>query len=513
MVEGLSLEILKGECLSLVGESGSGKSVSALSVLRLLPVQGRITQGSIEFDGRDLLDLPEKDMDRIRSRRIGMIFQDPMSALNPVMTIGDQLMEVAPPEFSKKDRRERVLDLLDQVELLDPVGASRSFPHELSGGMRQRVLIAMALARSPDLLIADEPTTALDVTLQAQMMALLARLRKARSMALWLITHDFGIAHTLSDRIAVMRGGRLVESGGREFFLRPKTPYGRALLEAMPRLSALETRGEQGRFKTQTPPLLELGCLSVRYGKRSMFRCFKETSTLAVQSMDLVLHRGETLALVGASGCGKTSLARAILGLVPIETGGVLLEGVPLRLRRGLVRRDPRIQAVFQDPFASMNPKLLVREILEEGLRAQDPEMTGRLRQNRILEVLEDISLDASVLECYPHEFSGGQRQRLCIARALAIRPEVVLLDEPTSALDVTIQAQVLDLLKNLQQRWGLAYLLITHDLGVVANLADRVVVMEKGRAVEEGSVRKVLRSPDSRAAISLLEAIPEIRR
>ena len=513
VVDQLSFQIREGECISLVGESGSGKSVSALSVLRLLPVQGRVTSGRIVFDGQDLLDFPEREMERIRSRRIGMIFQDPMTALNPVMTIGDQLKEALPHDLPRRAQAALSLDLLAQVELQDPEGVSRSYPHELSGGMRQRVLIAMALGRDPDLLIADEPTTALDVTLQAQMVKLLGRLRKERNMALWLITHDFGIAHALSDRVAVMRQGQMIECRGLEFFDGPETAYGRSLLASMPRLSSWRERSRKGPAESERPPLLEVRGLGVRYGKRASLGFRGSASKQAVRSMDLVLHQGETLAVVGASGCGKTSLARAILGLIPMAGGEVLMKGAALRVIRGRVLRDRRIQAVFQDPFASMNPRLIVRDILEEGLKAQQGDWTFAQREKRILEVLEVMGLDASVLGCYPHEFSGGQRQRLCIARALAIRPEIVLLDEPTSALDVTIQAQVLDLLKSLQQHFALSYLLITHDLGVVASLADRVLVMDSGVKVEEGATGEVLESPSSKAAKALLQAIPEIRR
>lgn len=512
VMEDVSFSINRGECLALVGESGSGKSVTALSVLRLLPAQGRILEGEILLEGVSLLDCPERDMDQIRGQRIAMIFQDPMTALNPVMTLGDQLREALPPGGSADVRRARIIELLEAVELEKPEGLLRAYPLSLSGGMRQRVLIAMALARNPSLLIADEPTTALDVTHQAHILRLLKRLQAEKGMALWVISHDLGVVEALADRVVVMKEGRVVESGGTEFFSRPKTDYGQSLLSALPRV-AEGLRRRSHPLPRDDRPLLKVSGLSVIYGPSFRGFCSPKAAPAAVKGVDLELLRGDTLAIVGRSGCGKTSLARALLGLIPMASGQVAFQGRPLETRRGVLVREIGIQAVFQDPFASMNPRLRIRDILEEGLLASREAPPPRERLLRITQVLEAMNLDAAVLEAYPHEFSGGQRQRLCIARALVLRPSVLLLDEPTSALDVTLQARVLDLLKQLKDDFRLSFLLITHDLGVVAALADRVLVMEAGEKVEEGPVSAVLTHPAAKATRALLEALPAIRR
>lgn len=521
VMEDVSFTINRGECLALVGESGSGKSVTALSVLRLLPAQGRILEGEILLEGVSLLDCPERDMDQIRGQRIAMIFQDPMTALNPVMTLGDQLREALPPGGGADVRRARIIELLEAVELEKPEGLLKAYPLSLSGGMRQRVLIAMALAKNPSLLIADEPTTALDVTHQAHILRLLKRLQAEKGMALWVISHDLGVVEALADRVVVMKEGRVVESGGTEFFSRPKTDYGQSLLSALPRVAEGLRRRTHPLPRDDRPllmprddrPLLKVSGLSVIYGPRFRGFCSPTAAPAAVKGVDLELLRGDTLAVVGRSGCGKTSLARALLGLIPMASGQVAFQGHPLRARRGVLVREIGIQAVFQDPFASMNPRLRIRDILEEGLLASREAPPPRERLFRITQVLEAMNLDAAVLEAYPHEFSGGQRQRLCIARALVLRPSVLLLDEPTSALDVTLQARVLDLLKQIKDDFGLSYLLITHDLGVVAALADRVLVMEAGEKVEEGPVNAVLTYPAAKATRALLEALPAIRR
>ena len=518
-VAGVSFEIQRGECFALVGESGSGKSVTALSVMRLLLRQGTSLLGDVLLDGVDLFSLPEQEMETFRGGRIGMVFQDPMTSLNPVLSIGYQLGEVIARHQGLHGEQQRLeaISWLDQVGLPDPPEQLKAFPHQLSGGMRQRVMIAMALAGLPDLLIADEPTTALDVTLQAQILELLKRLQRERGMALWLITHDFGAVFDLADRIAVMHQGVLVETAGRTFFDGPIHPYSQALLEAMPRLDACLERplSEYIASKEEGEALLSVRDVTVQYdAQRGLFSRPKPRPP-AVDGVSFTIRPGETLALVGASGCGKTSLGKALLELVPMVKGEVLMAGYPLSGGGRRIQREARgmLQMVFQDPFASMNPRMVVGDILEEGLRALKPFMGPSERSDRIDSLLNAVGLEVSALGRYPHEFSGGQRQRLCIARALAVEPKILICDEPTSALDVSVQAQVMDLLKSLQQRFGHSYLFITHDLGVVSALADRVAVMHAGRLVEMGPVNEVLFKPQSPHTQRLLDALPALRR
>lgn len=514
-VDGVSLDIAPGESFALVGESGSGKSVTALSVLRLLPQNGRILEGHIKLDTLDLLGLPESAMGSIRGGRIGMIFQDPMTALNPVLTIGAQLREgiVLHRGLRGPQLTNRALELLDQVGLPHPSRHLEQYPHQLSGGMRQRAMIAMALAGEPDLLIADEPTTALDVSLQAQVLELLSRLRGETGMALWLITHDFGMVAEVADRVAVMRSGRLVETSGREFFAGPRHAYSRELLSAMPRLEACLSRESAAPQAAECiPPLLEVRDFRVWYPvKRGIFQRTVD-HVRAVDGVSLRLEAGETLALVGESGCGKTTLGKALLRLIPATGGEVLLEGQNLFAQT----RDPGragLQIVFQDPYSSMNPRWVVGTILEEGLRTQRPDLSAGERRERVEALLIAVGLPISARQRYPHEFSGGQRQRICIARALAVEPRVLVCDEPTSALDVSVQAQVIRLLRELQERQGLSYLFITHDLAVVSELASRVAVMQSGKVVEMGPVRQVLFDPASDHTRHLLASLPALHR
>ena len=513
VIDGVSFCLNGGECLALVGESGSGKSVTALAVMRLLSPQARIRHGVIRLGGEDLLALPERQMEKIRGRRIGMVFQDPMSALNPVMRVGHQLMEAITGEgYAAESLREKAVSLLAQVGLPNPGNQFLAYPHQLSGGMRQRVLIALALAGDPELLIADEPTTALDVLLQAQIMNLLNRLRKERGMALWLITHDLASVHGVADRVIVMRKGKVVERAGSEFFLGPKTPYGRELLDAIPRLASCLDRESPRKTDLTSSPILRVQDLFVTYP--SQRRWFSKQPSLepVVRGVSFDLHAGETLAVVGGSGCGKTSLARGLLGLAKIPSGTVELAGRSVLQRKGYLLRHPAIQVVFQDPYASMNPRMLISLVLEEGMRALLPQVAQHERNRRVLECLEAVGLDSSVLERYPHEFSGGQRQRLCIARSLLVRPKVLVLDEPTSSLDVTVQGQILNLLETLRNRYGLSYLFITHDLGVVAKMADRVAVMHEGSIVETGPTKEVLLRPGHRVTRMLVNALPPLR-
>lgn len=517
-VAGVSFEIGKGECFALVGESGSGKSVTALSVLRLLPQNGRIQSGRVVLDGADVFAVSERDMGSIRGGKIGIVFQDPMTSLNPVLTIGQQIAETLMLHRHLKGvaLRRRSMELLDQVGLPHPDRHLSEYPHQLSGGMRQRVMIALALAGEPALLIADEPTTALDVTLQAQVLDLLRRLRKETGMALWLITHDFGTVAEVADRIAVMRAGVLVETSGPEFFDGPQHVYSRELLNAMPRLGAClqrESPEEERSFPEQ--PLLEVEDFKVYYPVRQ--GVFQRTvdHVRAVDGVTFRVERGETLALVGESGCGKTTLGKALLNLIPATAGEVRLDGVSISNATLGVRHKAQaeLQIVFQDPYSSMNPRMIVGDILEEGLRAQRPRMAPAERRERIETLLLAVGLPVSARSRYPHEFSGGQRQRLCIARALAVEPRLIVCDEPTSALDVSVQAQVIRLLKELQDRHGLSYLFITHDLAVVSELADRVAVMHSGKMVEMGPTRQVLFNPKNAYTRRLLDALPSLHK
>jgi peptide/nickel transport system ATP-binding protein len=514
-VGGVSFTIDRGETFALVGESGSGKSVTALSVLRLLPQNGRIIDGKVILRGRNLFALPEVSMSSIRGRRIGIVFQDPQSSLNPVMSIGQQVGEVLRlhKRLNGGALQARVIELLGLVGLPRPERHFTEYPHQLSGGMRQRVMIAIALAGEPDLLIADEPTTALDVTVQAQILGLLKRLQRETGMALWLITHDLGIVHDLADRIAVMRNGLIVEEARRdEFFRQPRHPYSRQLLDALPRLSdcvGREPVAQAGR------PLLEVSDFKVHYPvRKGLFRRVVD-HVRAVDGVSFSLWAGETLALVGESGCGKTTLGKGILNLIESSGGRVTFDGADVTAARGGQRRAlcRAMQIVFQDPHAAMNPRMIVGDIIEEGMKAVMPEVSAVQRRKRMEFLLESVGLSPESRLRYPHEFSGGQRQRICIARALAVEPRLIVCDEPTSALDVSVQVQILGLLKDLQKREKLGFLFITHDLGVVADIAHRVAVMCSGRIVETGPTEQVLLRPQHPYTRTLLEALPGLRK
>ncbi len=513
-VDDVNFDLRAGETFALVGESGSGKSVTALSVLRLLPLNGHILGGRVRLAGTDLFALPEMALSRIRGRRIGMIFQDPMTSLNPVMTIGEQIAEVLAGRFRRANGalERRLIELLGQVGLPDPERRVREYPHQMSGGMRQRVMIAMALAGEPELLIADEPTTALDVTIQAQILDLLKWLQRSTGMGLWLITHDLGIVADMADRIAVMQSGRIVEQAERDrFFAAPEHPYSRQLLELLPRIDRCRERAapRSGR------KLLELRDFKVYYPIRKGLLQRVVDHVRAVDDVSLDMVEGQTLALVGESGCGKTSLGKGLLRLIEGTRGRIRFDGVDLSAVRGEERRQlrARMQIVFQDPYSSMNPRMVVGQIVEEGLRALFPVMTEDARMTRVEELLQAVGLPADARFRYPHEFSGGQRQRICIARALAVEPKLVVCDEPTSALDVSVQAQILALLRELQKTRGLSYLFITHDLGVVADLAHHVAVMYRGRIVEFGETAQILLDPTHPYTRQLLAAVPRLRR
>lgn len=510
VVDGLSFAINPGETFALVGESGSGKSITALSVIGLLPAGAAVETGTICLQGVELTARGEAELCKIRGRRIGFIFQDPFVSLNPVMTIGKQLAEAVSLHFDLPSNalKLRVLQLLQQVELPEPKQKLHAYPHQLSGGQRQRVMIALALAGQPDLLIADEPTTALDVTIQAQILTLLKTIQRQTGMALWLISHDLALVSTIADRVAVMQQGRLVEQGtAAEFFHAPKHPYTRKLLDALPSMDRLAKPSAE-----PTPVLLDVTDFHCHYPIRKGL--FKRVVgyVKAVDGVSLQVRRGKTLALVGESGCGKTTLGKSLLNLLPgITRGRVLLDGVNLGELSGeaLRRKRADMQIIFQDPFASMNPRMLVGDIIAEGLDALHPGLSAETRGQRIVDLLALVQLPEDSAPRYPHEFSGGQRQRICIARALAVNPKLIVCDEPTSALDVSVQAQIIALLKALQQRQGLSYLFISHDLAVVAELAEDIAVMYQGKIIEQGPAEQVIKRPQQEYTKELLAAAP----
>ncbi|MBI5782406.1 MAG: ABC transporter ATP-binding protein [Gammaproteobacteria bacterium] len=586
-VDGIDFDIAPGETLALLGESGCGKSISALSLLQLVPQPaGRIVAGHARLRGKDVLALPERDMRAIRGKRMAMIFQEPQTSLNPVLTIGEQISEAIPEagKLTRAQKRTRVAELLKSVGIADAARRYDEYPFQLSGGMKQRVMIAMALATQPDLLIADEPTTALDVTIQAQILALLKELQKKTGMAMLLITHDLGVVAEVADRVAVMYAGQIVELASRkEFFSDPQHPYSRKLFRSIPgrmqRGAALEVisgsvpslkqkfRGcrfaercdrawelcnkkppvwieddERGvrchlydksvsalpsaptprRKARKTPPvavgkmggaLLQVRDLKVHFPIHQGVFQRVVSHVKAVDGVSLDIARGRTLALVGESGCGKTTVGKGILQLVPPTGGQVSYNNHELTQLKGEELRALRrhFQIIFQDPYASLNPRMLVGEILEEGMRAQEIGAGRAERLARVEELLQQVGLPADARQRYPHEFSGGQRQRISIARALAVEPELIVCDEPTSALDVSVQAQVLNLLKRLQDELGLSYLFITHNLSVVEYLAHEVAVMYLGRIVERGPVDEVLASPKHPYTEALLSAVPVI--
>ena len=592
-VDGLSFDIRPGETFALLGESGCGKSMAALSIMRLLPDAGRIAGGAIRLDGQDLLALPEAEMRDVRGSRIGMIFQEPGTSLNPVMTVGGQIAEAVERHtaLAGKSVRGRVVEMLDAVGIPDAERRAEEYPFQLSGGMKQRVMIAMALACEPDLLIADEPTTALDVTIQAQVLDLLRSLQRKNGMAILLITHDLGVVAETAHRVGVMYAGQVVESAPRaEFFREPRHPYSRKLFASLPE------RGKRGEplavIRGSVPPLTRRfpGCrfaercddawdLCVRAvpawhtaGPEHGARCHLlvaaatreaqatpsapsveqgsacESGALiqpamphasllrvedlkvhfpirrgllrrvsghvrAVDGVSVAIAAGRTLALVGESGCGKTTVAKGVLRLVRVTSGRVEFDGVDLLAlgRKALRPRRREFQIIFQDPFSSLNPRMRVAEIVEEGMAALGVGRDAEARAERIDDLLRQVGLSPDMRLRYPHEFSGGQRQRIAIARALSVDPRLIVCDEPTSALDVSVQAQILNLLRDLQARLGLAYLFITHNISVVEFLAHDVAVMYLGKIVERGTADEVLRNPQHPYTRALLSAVPKV--
>ncbi|MCW7541231.1 ABC transporter ATP-binding protein [Aquabacterium sp. A7-Y] len=597
-VDALSLTLSRGETFALVGESGCGKSMTALALMRLLPENGRVAAGRLELGEEELFGLPEARMRAVRGGRIAMIFQEPSTSLNPVMRVGDQIVEaiVAHTPLRGTAARQKAIDWLRRVGLPEPERRIDEYPFRLSGGQKQRVMIAIALAGEPDFIVADEPTTALDVTIQAQILDLLKQLQRERSLGLLMITHDLGVVSGMAHRVALMYAGQIVEvASAEDFFAQPRHPYARLLLSALPDASKrgqalaairgtvpplwgefqgcrfeprcdramphcrstlpamerpapdhavrcllyasdapehapahpsaaaaaaapdLAPAAQPGQRPEPGAPLLQVEQLSVRFPIRRGLLQRVQGHVEAVQGVSLDLCAGETLALVGESGCGKTTTGKAIVQLLRGKAeiaGRVLLKGDDLFSLDGDALRAARrqVQIIFQDPFASLNPRMRVFEILEEGLLSLRPEWDAAARRAQVEKLVGQVGLRSDALTRYPHEFSGGQRQRLAIARALAVEPQLIVCDEPTSALDVSVQAQILNLLRGLQSALGISYLFITHNIGAVEYVAHRVAVMKEGRIVESGSVDDVLDRPQHPYTRTLLAAVPRVR-
>jgi microcin C transport system ATP-binding protein len=513
-VDRVSFDIKKGETVALVGESGSGKSVTALSILKLLPYPSAYhPSGRILFKGRDLLVMPEKEIRGVRGNDITMVFQEPMTSLNPLHTVERQIAEVLAIHHGLTGgaAAKRVVELLTEVGIPEPQTRLNSYPHQLSGGQRQRVMIALALANQPDLFIADEPTTALDVTVQAQILTLLKDLKDRLGMAMLFITHDLGIVRKIAERVCVMQGGHIVEQGTvAEIFTAPKHPYTRALIAAEP-------KGEPAKPQPDAPIVVSTDNLKIWFPIRRGFLRSTVGHIKAVDGVSLAIRRGETLGVVGESGSGKTTLGLAMLRLIssegPIVFMGKAIQGLKFRAMRP-VRRE--MQVVFQDPYGSLSPRMSIADIVGEGLRVHHPKLSAGERDARVVAALKDVGLDPETRYRYPHEFSGGQRQRIAVARAMVLEPSFVVLDEPTSALDMMIQAQIVDLLRDLQHKRDLTYMFISHDLKVVAALASHVLVMHSGKVVEQGPAAEVFARPQSPytralfAAAFSLETAPE---
>jgi microcin C transport system ATP-binding protein len=504
-VDKVSFSIAKGETVALVGESGSGKSVSALSILKLLPYPAaRHPSGSVTFKGEELLDADERDLRRVRGNDITMVFQEPMTSLNPLHTVAqqmDEILELHSP-LNAKQRRVRSIEILKKVGIREAESRLESYPHQLSGGQRQRVMIAMALANNPDLFIADEPTTALDVTVQAQILELLRDLKAEFGMALLLITHDLGIVRHMADRVCVMQGGRIVEAGPTEsVFAAPKHAYTRQLLAAEP-------KGAPPKADPKAATVLTAENLKVWFPVKRGFLRRTVSHIKAVDGVSIAVKEGQTLGVVGESGSGKTTLGLAVLRLIqsegPIVYLGRRIDGFDAGDMRPL-RKE--MQIVFQDPYGSLSPRLSIRQIVEEGLTVQNKDISFEEREERVAQALSEVGIDPAAMERYPHEFSGGQRQRIAVARALALDPKFVMLDEPTSALDMAVQAQIVDLLRELQRKHNLAYLFISHDLKVVRALANYVVVMRDGIIVEEGTAEQLFSRPKEDYTKALIAA------
>jgi peptide/nickel transport system ATP-binding protein len=510
-VKDVSFQLHKGETIALVGESGSGKSVTARTVMRLLTKRAKVSPESrITLAGKDVLKLSDAEMRKLRGNEVAMIFQEPMSSMNPVYTIGQQICEIIHlhNRVSRQEAMARAQALLEEVQIPEAAARLKSYPHQLSGGQRQRVMIAMALANRPDILIADEPTTALDVTVQAQILNLIKDLKTKYGMAVILITHDLTIVRQFSDYVYVMQNGAVQEHNRtEELFNNPKHHYTRHLL-------ASEPKGSANPISETSETVLEGRSVRVQFTlKRGGFFKPDFFQLVAVDNLDLKLRRHETLGLVGESGSGKTTFGQALIRLIGNQGGEIFFDGKPIHNldRRGMRPLRSRMQIVFQDPFASLNPRMSIRQIIEEGLIVNNLGGSSRERVDRVRQALRDAGMPDTILQRFPHEFSGGQRQRIAIARAIAMEPEFILLDEPTSALDLSVQAQIIDLLRKLQDEKGLSYLFISHDLKVVRALCHRVMVMQFGKVVEQGPVSDVLTNPKTDYTRALVRAAFEI--
>ncbi|WP_226781407.1 ABC transporter ATP-binding protein [Oceaniglobus trochenteri] len=506
-VRDLSFSLAKGETLAIVGESGSGKSVTARAIMGMLAPNARMSdESSVQFKESELTRYSDEEMQKLRGNSISMIFQEPLTSLNPVYRIGEQLGEIIAThrDLSKAAIKARVIELLREVHLPDPEARFAQYPHEMSGGQRQRVMIAMALANEPDLLIADEPTTALDVTVQAEILGLLKSLQKRHGMAMLLITHDLNVVRKMSERVVVMRHGQLVEQGDTAaIFANPQMSYTRHLIDSEP-------SGEPDPIAGDGEAVLQCHDLNVLYRIRhgGLF-ARRHLDIEAVKDVTLRLSHGETLGIVGESGSGKTTLGMNLVRLRTPTSGRIEFQGTPIeRLTRSQMKPlRPRMQVVFQDPFSSLNPRMIVRQIIEEGLIVNGIGRTTAERLERVKAALADVKMPLSALDRFPHEFSGGQRQRLAIARAIALAPDFILLDEPTSALDLSIQAQIIELLRDLRRKHNLSYLFISHDLKVVRALCHNVMVMQNGRVVEAGPTAQVLERPKTEYTKRLVDA------
>ncbi|KAA0972334.1 ABC transporter ATP-binding protein [Aureimonas fodinaquatilis] len=509
-VDGISFSINPGETVALVGESGSGKSVSALSVLRLLPYPAASHPGGvILYNGKDLLTGSDRELRAVRGNRISMIFQEPMSSLNPLHTIEQQISEVLRIHrgIGAQQAKARTLELLHQVGIRDPEKRLASYPHQLSGGQRQRVMIAMALANEPDLLIADEPTTALDVTVQAQILELLKKLQVERHMAMLFITHDLGIVRRIADRVCVMYKGKLVEEGKTaELFANPQHSYTRHLLAAEP-------KGTPPAANSNAPVVLTGKDIKVWFPVRTGFLRRVTDHVKAVDGIDIAVRAGQTVGVVGESGSGKTTLGLALCRMISSK-GEITFDGERIDQRSFKDMRPLRkhMQIVFQDPYGSLSPRMPVGDIVAEGLTIHEPGISADAREERVIAALREVELDPETRFRYPHEFSGGQRQRVAIARAMVLNPRFVMLDEPTSALDMSVQAQVVDLLRDLQRKHNLAYLFISHDLKVVRALANEVIVMRGGKVVESGPTQEIFSQPRTDYTKALMAAAFDVR-
>lgn len=506
----VSLSVHAGEIFALVGESGSGKSITSLAAMRLLPDALKVTNGDVELEGRALFSLTERQMQEVRGRKVAMIFQDALTSLNPVQTVGQQIAETLRQHkpLSSANVRQRTIDLFTEVGLPDPEKRLGFYPHQLSGGQQQRIMIAMALACEPEVLIADEPTTALDVTIQKQILELVVNLARTRNLAVLLITHDMGVVSNTADTVAVMYRGEVIEqSTVNEFFHNPQQDYSKKLINSLPDMNHYRPATNNEK------PLLTVDGLKVHFPIRKGILQRIAGYTKAVDGISLSIDVGETLALVGESGSGKSTCGRAILNLETLTAGQIHFNGerIDHLSRRDMLEYRKKIQVIFQNPYSSMNPRMTVGSIIEEGMISLGVARSAEQRSARIDQLLERVSLPIEYRHRYPHEFSGGQRQRIAIARALAVDPQLIICDEPTSALDVSIRAEVLTLLLDLQKEFGVSYLFITHDLSIVPHLAHRVGVMQNGVIVEQGEAEQVLTNPQHAYTKALLHSIPKI--